>query len=145
MEHVYRFFAEGNSIFCGCMCNILQADFERLVISIFINRYKKEKDNVRPNLKEELKYEKPNYIKPKLKELSEEEIEEIHSKGLITPAEKVKEWEDLDLCAPGDAIGSAGWRCKKFHHNCHDCLVDYANGNDEYVSFYDELKIVNKK
>ena len=45
------------------MCNILQADFERLVISIFINRYKKEKDNVRPNLKEELKYEKPNYIK----------------------------------------------------------------------------------
>ena len=120
-------------VICGC------------VISIFINRYKKEKDNVRPNLKEELKYEKPNYIKPKLKELSEEEIEEIHSKGLITPAEKVKEWEDLDLCAPGDAIGSAGWRCKKFHHNCHDCLVDYANGNDEYVSFYDELKIVNKK
>lgn len=66
-------------VICGC------------VISIFINRYKKEKDNVRTNLKEESKYEKPNYIKPKLKELSEEEIEEIHSKGLITPAEKVKE------------------------------------------------------
>lgn len=113
------------------------------VIYIFINRHKKEKEKVSTELKEETKYEKPKYIKPKLKELSEEEIEEIHSKGLITPAEKVKEWEDLDLCAPGDFVGSAAWRCKKFHHNCHDCLVDYANGNDEYISFYDNLKIVS--
>ena len=45
----------------------------------------------------------------------------------------------MDLCAPGDAIGSAAWRCRKFK-NCHDCLVDYANKHDEYVSFFDILK-----
>ncbi len=46
----------------------------------------------------------------------------------------------MDLCAPGDAIGSAAWRCKKFHYNCHDCLVNYANEHEEYTSFYDILK-----
>ena len=52
----------------------------------------------------------------------------------------VKEWEGMDLCAPGDAIGSAAWRCKKFH-NCHDCLVDYANEHDEYTSFCEVMKL----
>lgn len=69
---------------------------------------------------------------PKLKTLSEEQIREIHSHGMITPEEKVREWESFDLCAPGDAIGSAANRCKKFKNNCHECLIDYASGKDEY-------------
>lgn len=33
-----QIFAEGNSIFCGCMCNILQADFERLIEKYLKNK-----------------------------------------------------------------------------------------------------------
>lgn len=77
---------------------------------------------------------------PKFKNLTQEQIDDIHSRGKITPEEKVKEWEGLGLCAPGDAIGSASWRCKKFHSNCHDCLVDYANEHDEYISLHSVMK-----
>lgn len=45
--------------------------------------------------------EDTEYVKPQLKYLSSEQIEDIHSRGHITPEEKIKEWEDLDLCAPG--------------------------------------------
>lgn len=81
------------------------------------------------------------YVRPTFKRLTQEQIDDIHVRGKITPAEKVKEWEGMDLCAPGDAIGSAAWRCRKFHHNCHDCLVDYANEHDEYTSFRDIIKL----
>lgn len=37
-----------------------------------------------------------------IKKLTKEQIDEIHSRGKITPEEMVKEWESLDLCAPGD-------------------------------------------
>lgn len=73
--------------------------------------------------------------------LSEEQIREIHSRGMITPAEKVKEWESFDLCAPGDAIGSTANRCKKFKHHCHECLIDYASEKDEYHPL--ELSVCN--
>lgn len=82
------------------------------------------------------------YVYPEFKPLTEEQIKDIHSRGKITPAEKVKEWEALGLCAPGDAIGSVAFRCKKFGC-CHDCLVDYASQNDEYTSVFDNLKVVN--
>lgn len=86
------------------------------------------------------KYEiEDNYETPCFKPLTQEQIDDIHARGKITPAEQVKEWEGMDLCAPGDAIGSAAWRCRKFK-NCHDCLVDYANQHDEYTSFFDILK-----
>ena len=76
--------------------------------------------------------------------LSQEEIDDIHRRGKITSAEKVKEYEDMGLCAPGDAIGSAAWRCDKFE-NCHDCLVDYVSGNIEYESFESVLKSFDMK
>lgn len=76
--------------------------------------------------------------------LSKEEIDDIHRRGKITSAEKVKEYEDMGLCAPGDAIGSAAWRCDKFG-NCHDCLVDYVSGNIEYDSFESILKSFDMK
>ena len=65
------------------------------------------------------------------KELTQSQIDKIHSKGKITPAEKVKEWESIGLCAPGDAIGSAANRCRAFS-NCHECLVEYASYREEY-------------
>lgn len=82
------------------------------------------------------------YTEPKIIKLSSEQIEDIHSRGKITPDEKVKEWEGLGLCAPGDAIGSAAWRCKKFK-DCHECLLDYAYKNYEHNSVYEEMKVVN--
>lgn len=87
----------------------------------------------------ELKKENDNYEKPKFKKLSKEQIEDIHSRGKITPKEKVEEWESMDLCAPGSTVNSPSWRCKKFR-NCHDCLVDHANRFDEYVPFKDVVK-----
>ena len=89
------------------------------------------------------KIEESGYVKPQFKELTQEQISDIHTTGKITPKEKVKEWEGMGLCAPGDAIGSVAWRCRKFK-NCHDCLVNYANEYDEYTSFFDNLKIVCK-
>lgn len=104
----------------------------------------KEKKKIKANTEDYIEEiekcnSKDDYIKPKFKELTQEQIDDIHARGKITPAEQVKEWEGMDLCAPGDAIGSASWRCRKFR-NCHDCLVDYANQHDEYTSFFDILK-----
>ncbi len=104
----------------------------------------KEKKEIKANTEDYIEEiekcnSKDDYIKPKFKELTQEQIDDIHARGKITPAEQVKEWEGMDLCAPGDAIGSASWRCRKFR-NCHDCLVDYANQHDEYTSFFDILK-----
>lgn len=82
---------------------------------------------------------KESYVKPTFKPLTQEQIDDIHNRGKITPEEMVKEWNDMGLCAPGDAIGSASWRCEKFK-NCQDCLTDYANQHDEYTSFFDILK-----
>ena len=100
------------------------------------------KNKVQNETKNE-EYITDDYFRPQFKPLTHEQIEDIHLRGKITPAEMVKEWESLDLCAPGDAIGSAAWRCKKFRHCCHDCLVDYANENDEYESFFKKTSNFN--
>ncbi len=72
--------------------------------------------------------------------LTQEQIDDIHQRGKITPLEKVKEWEMFDLCAPGDAIGSAKYRCHYFKGNCHDCLLEYASQRTEYDKI--EFKVV---
>lgn len=83
-----------------------------------------------------------NYEVHTTKPLTEEQIADIHARGKITPAEKVKELEGLGMCI-GDYAGSAAWRCHKFG-NCHDYLVDYANTKDEHTSFFDDIKIILK-
>lgn len=70
-------------------------------------------------------------------------VDRVHSKGKITPLEKVKEYESLDLCAPGDAIGSAGNRCKYFS-NCHECLLEYCSHKDKYDKIDLQLVKINK-
>lgn len=92
-------------------------------------------------MEREKKLIESGYVRSIFKHLTQEQIDDIHARGKITPAEKVKEWEGMDLCAPGDAIGSAAWRCRKFHYNCHDCLIDYANEHDEYTSFREIMKL----
>lgn len=70
------------------------------------------------------------------KELTQSEIDDIHSREKITPREMLKEWESIDYCAPGDTMGSAKDRCKTFS-NCHECLLDFAYSKKEY----DKLKL----
>lgn len=83
-------------------------------------------------------------IKQRTKEFYEffnqEKIDEIHAKGKITPMEKVAEYESWDLCAPGDAIGSASNRCR-FFSDCHECLLEYASHDQEYSKM--EFKLVH--
>ncbi len=68
--------------------------------------------------------------------ITQEQIDDIHSRGKLTPKERVKEYESFDLCAPGNAIGSASDRCH-FFGNCHDCLLEYVSHKNEYdpISF----------
>lgn len=47
------------------------------------------------------------------KELTQSEIDDLHSRGKITPREKVEEWEDIDYCAPRRCNG----KCSKKMQN----------------------------
>ena len=122
---------------------ILLIAFIAMFIALLVNLVYEHKKAIEAPIKHEEKLKEIGYEHPKFKELTQEQIDDIHSRGMITPEEKVKEWEDLGVCPPGTAIGSAAPRCKKFD-NCHDCLVDYANNREEYKSIFDEIKIVNK-
>lgn len=110
-----------------------------VVWQVCVDRIQKKKENT--NKPTEQQPEK-DYVEPQLKPLTAEQIAEIHSRGKITPAEAMAEWESLDLCAPGDGMGGAAWRCRKFG-NCYDCLIDFANEQDEYTSIYQRMREVN--
>ena len=68
--------------------------------------------------------------------ITQEQIDDIHSRGKLTPKEHVEQYEFFDLCAPGNTIESVSDRCH-FFGNCHDCLLEYASHNTEYdpISF----------
>lgn len=72
-------------------------------------------------------------------DLSQEEINDIHQRGKITQLEQVKEWEAFNLCAPGNAIGSAKWRCELFGYDCHNCLLEFASHQKEHEQIKFEL------
>lgn len=80
-----------------------------------------------------------SYTIPVLKELTQEQIDDIHSRGKITPAEYVEELETqlTDIC-PLEFSGVNN-RCNTFH-SCHDCLVDYANQEEEWTSNIEAIK-----
>lgn len=81
-------------------------------------------------------------IKERMREFymsyTQEKIDDIHSRGKLTPEEKVEEWVSNELCAPGDGIGSAGYRCC-FFDNCNECLHEFASHQDEYEPFKFEV------
>ena len=129
--------------FCICVLILIFTCVGLSLVTLKERKERKENDVISKLIEEREKHNTDeDYVKPKFKELTQEQMDDIHARGKITPEEKVKEWEGMDLCAPGDAIGSAAWRCRKFK-NCHDCLVDYANEYDEHTSTFDNLKIVN--
>ena len=66
-----------------------------------------------------------------IEQLTKEKIDDIHRRGKLTIFEKVEEWENIGLCAPGDGMGGAANRCYTFK-NCHECLVDYASNSIEH-------------
>ena len=74
-------------------------------------------------------------------DLTKDKIEEIHNNGKLTAYDKVKEWEGFDLCAPGDAIGSAAPRCAFFERDCHQCLLEFASHSKEHNPI--DFKIIN--
>ncbi len=73
--------------------------------------------------------------------ITEEQENEIHKKGKLTPLEIVKVWEDYDLCASGNHISGFESRCNFFEHNCHECLLEIASHKLEHDNI--EFKIVN--
>lgn len=82
-----------------------------------------------------------HYVPPVLKELSPEQIADIHARGKVTPAEYVDQWESTGTCWV-ISEGLAAPFCEHFR-NCHDCLVAMANRADEYTSLWDYLKPYN--
>lgn len=71
----------------------------------------------------------------KEKKLTIEEINDIHRRGYVTSSEILYEWETLGLCAPCNSKGPKNNKCNEYD-NCHDCLVDFSNQQDEWISTY---------
>ena len=113
-----------------------------LICALWIIIPIKKNETIEESIEEaDTHFEENDYIKPVLKQLTQEQIDDIHSRGKITPLEKVEEWESFDLCVPGNAIGSAKDRCHYFKHNCHECLLEYASQKKEYDKI--ELKAIH--
>jgi len=74
-----------------------------------------------------------------IRKYTTKEILEIHSRGNLTPWEKVEEWERLNICAPANY-----GRCYVFN-NCKECLVNYASKNYEYEPNKDGVVQYNSK
>ena len=73
--------------------------------------------------------------------ITQEQINEIHSKGKLTPLEVVQLWESHDLCIEGNKTISSKNRCRYFNQNCHECLMETAShklGHDNI-----DFKVVN--
>ena len=76
-------------------------------------------------------------------------IDAIHARGKITPMEEMREIGDV--CLPGDAIGSASYRCSFFEKNCNECMREFLSHSEEHnrLDFklinYDEPKVLQKK
>lgn len=75
-------------------------------------------------------------VKKKINEfynsITQEQIDEVHSKGKLTPLEAVQMWESFDLCVEGSKSILSKSRCKYFEQNCHECLMESASHKLEY-------------
>lgn len=63
--------------------------------------------------------------------ISDIDIDLIHSRGNITPLEKLEEWEYMNQCAPSYELDSVIKRCRYFK-NCSECLREFAFSKREY-------------
>ena len=73
--------------------------------------------------------------------ITQEQIDEIHAKGKLTPLEVVQLWESHDLCVEGNKTISSKNRCKYFIQDCHECLMETASHKLEHDNI--DFKIVN--
>ena len=73
--------------------------------------------------------------------ITQEQIDEIHSKGKLTPLEAVQLWESYDLCVEGNKGILSKNRCEYFNLNCHDCLMESASHELEHDNI--DFKLVN--
>ena len=73
--------------------------------------------------------------------ITQEQIDEIHSKGKLTPLEVVQLWESHDLCIEGNKTISSKNRCKYFNQKCHECLMEEASHELEHDNI--DFKLVN--
>lgn len=64
--------------------------------------------------------------------ISQEQIDEIHSKGKLTPLEIVQLWEAHDLCIEGNETIPSKNRCRYFNQDCHECLKETASHKLEH-------------
>ena len=75
-------------------------------------------------------------VKRKVKEfynsITQEQINNIHSKGKLSPLEAVKQWEVFDLCIEGSKTIFLKNRCEYFDYNCHECLMETASHKLEH-------------
>lgn len=84
-------------------------------------------------------------VKKKMNEfyssITREQIDEIHSKGKLTPLEAVQMWESFDLCIEGSKSIFSKCRCQYFEQNCHECLLESASHKLEHEPI--ELVLTN--
>lgn len=73
--------------------------------------------------------------------ISQEQIDEIHAKGKLTPLEVVQLWESYDLCVEGNKSILSKNRCRYFNYNCHECLMETASHKLEHDDI--DFKVVN--
>ena len=73
--------------------------------------------------------------------ITQEQIDEIHAKGKLTPLEVVQLWESHDLCIEGNKTISSKNRCRYFNQNCHECLMETASHKLEHDNI--NFKVVN--
>lgn len=75
--------------------------------------------------------------------ITQEQIDEIHSKRKLTPLEVVQLWESHNLCIEGSKAIFPKNRCEFFNHNCHECLLESASHKLEYDNI--DFETVNSK
>lgn len=84
-------------------------------------------------------------VKKKINEfynsITQEQIDEVHSKGKLTPLEAVQMWESFDLCIEGSKTIFSKNRCRYFNQNCHECLMETASHKLEHDNI--DFKVVN--
>ena len=73
--------------------------------------------------------------------ITQEQIDEVHSKGKLTPLEAVQMWESFDLCVEGSKSILSKSRCQYFEQNCHECLMESASHKLEHDPI--EFELVN--
>ena len=73
--------------------------------------------------------------------ITQEQIDEIHSKGKLTPLEAVQLWESYDWCSEGSKIIFSKCRCRYFNQNCHECLMEKSSHKLEHDNI--DFKLVN--